>query len=149
MAVYENKYISLFSFFFISVESNKYNVQIRDESDSMHIYKKNMSMEGNKKMCSVENFIFFSRDASGKEKINFALQFKGQQDETLQEYILGILIENAPRTTVDGQISIVVGPLAVYEQSLAIEQQTVAAVTTASPGGGGGSSPSSKISYFI
>lgn len=68
-----------------------------------------------------------------REKINFVLQFKGQQDETLQEYIFGILIEIAPRTTVNGQISIVVGPLAVYEQSLAIEQATVAVVTTALP----------------
>jgi hypothetical protein len=73
------------------------------------------------------------RTDGAREKINFVLQFKGQQDETLQEYIFGILIEIAPRTTVNGQISIVVGPLAVYEQSLAIEQATVAVATTALP----------------
>lgn len=92
------------------------------------------------------------RTDGAREKINFVLQFKGQQDETLQEYIFGILIEIAPRTTVNGQISIVVGPLAVYEQSLAIEQATVAVVTTALPIGNMGAGsislrPDSKYNF--
>lgn len=99
------------------------------------------------------SFVSFRTDGS-REKINFVLQFKGQQDETLQEYIFGILIEIAPRTTVNGQISIVVGPLAVYEQSLAIEQATVAVVTTALPIGNMGAGvtsvrPDSKSQHAL
>lgn len=69
-------------------------------------------------------FFFFSQE-NGKDKINFILQFKGAQDPTLQEFIYGILIENAPRAIVNGEISIIVGPLAVFDDSLAINQATV------------------------
>lgn len=61
----------------------------------------------------------------GKDKINFILQFKGAQDPTLQKFIYGILIENVPRAIVNGEISIIVGPLAVFDDSLAINQATV------------------------
>ncbi|KAL5004512.1 hypothetical protein ScPMuIL_017968 [Solemya velum] len=64
------------------------------------------------------------------ERINFYLQFRGEQGAELQELIYGILIENAPRAKVNGQITIVVGNLAVFEESLVIDQQTVPAGTT-------------------
>lgn len=72
-------------------------------------------------LCQVMAFV----QEGGKDKINFILQFKGAQDPTLQEFIYGILIENAPRAIVNGEISIIVGPLAVFDDSLAINQATV------------------------
>lgn len=72
-------------------------------------------------LCQVMAFV----QEGGKDKINFILQFKGAQDPTLQKFIYGILIENAPRAIVNGEISIIVGPLAMFVDSLAINQATV------------------------
>ena len=73
-------------------------------------------------------YLWFRND-DNKNTINFILQFRGVQDSTLQEYVYGILIENAPRTVVDGEIAIVVGPVIVYEDSLTIRNATVSSVT--------------------
>lgn len=75
-------------------------------------------------------FISFSREKP--DQIFFQLRFRGQQDQSLQDFIFGLLIEIAPRTTVNGQIAILVGPLALFQESLFIEQQTVSIATTPS-----------------
>ncbi|CAC5372080.1 Neurogenic locus protein delta,Delta-like protein 1,Protein eyes shut homolog,Fibropellin-3,Delta-like protein A,Protocadherin Fat 1,Slit homolog 1 protein,Neurogenic locus Notch protein,Neurogenic locus notch homolog protein 3,Protein eyes shut,Protein jagged-1,Neurogenic locus notch homolog protein 4,Sushi, von Willebrand factor type A, EGF and pentraxin domain-containing protein 1,Fibropellin-1,Neurogenic locus notch homolog protein 2,Protein crumbs,Neurogenic locus notch homolog protein 1,Delta-like pr len=78
----------------------------------------------------------FTRDSSGVDKVNFILTFSGEQDPTLVTLIKGLLIENAPRETVNGQITLHVGGLYVFESDLAIEQATVSA-TSLGPGSTG------------
>ena len=57
--------------------------------------------------------------------------------------IKGLLIENAARETVDGQITLHVGGLYIFEKDLAIEQATVSVTST---GTGGATSPTTTSS---
>jgi hypothetical protein len=65
--------------------------------------------------------------------------------------IKGLLIENAPRVNVNGQITLKVGPLYVFESDLAIEQATVSMTSqgSGSTGPTGTTLPASKyiLSY--
>ena len=51
-------------------------------------------------------------------QVNFQLVFRGEQDEMLPKLLIGMLIENAHRSTIDGIIVLSIGPLFVFEESL-------------------------------
>lgn len=90
------------------------------------------------------------RDSSGVDKVNFILTFSGEQDATLVTLIKGLLIENAPRETVNGQITLHVGGLYVFESDLAIEQATVSATSPGSDSTGPTATvPQSKSAFYI
>lgn len=93
---------------------------------------------------------FCRRDSTGTDKVNFILTFSGEQDPALVTLIKGLLIENAPRVTVNGQITLKVGPLYVFESDLAIEQATVSMTSqgSGSTGPTGTTLPASKYMLF-
>ena len=81
-------------------------------------------------------FMFFSTNfTDASQHVNFYLTFRNEQDANLAKLLIGILVENAKRDTINNRVALVVGPLYVFETSL---QQGRTQADVVSGGGGGG-----------
>ena len=82
-------------------------------------------------------FIYSTNFTDASEHVNFYLTFRNEQDANLAKLLIGILVENAKRDTINNRVALVVGPLYVYETSLQ-QGRTQADVVSGGGSGSGG-----------